>query len=335
MKTIIPDETFFQGAISFERGEDYIRPWRLPFDELALHAPDGDLPDKAGRSAGVRLRFQTNSPVIELEAHLNNMGALPIMDLVCDNEILVSQGPSGDSDIYRFAGLEPSSHVYEIYLPVQAYSYVKALRVADDASLEIVADERVRWLTYGSSITHCGGSKSPARSWPATAARALNLNLTCLGYSGNCHLEPMVARVIANQPMDIITLKLGINIYGGSTLGKRTFRHNIIGFVKTIRDQHPDAPIGLITPIYAAERETTNNAAGMTLEDYREELRSVHEVLTSFNDEKLFLFEGRDLLWEADADLLPDNLHPNGKGYQLMGQRAAEKILPVLLAARA
>ncbi|MBK1860067.1 hypothetical protein [Cerasicoccus arenae] len=44
-----------------------------------------------------------------------------------------------------------------------------------------------------------------------------------------------------------------------------------------------------------------------------------------------FLFEGCDLFSEDDAHLLPDNLHPNGECYEVMGRRAAEKILPILL----
>lgn len=333
MQKISPDESYFQGAISFEKGEGYIRPWRLNYEELPLFEPFDQVPDKAGRSAGVRLRFTTNSPFIELEANLQTV-AFPLVDLVCESKILASHGPVGDSEVYRFSDLGNERRTYEIWLPTFAYSYIKTLSVADGATLEPAQDERVHWLTYGSSISQCRTSHTPARTWPATAARALDLNLTCLGYGGNCHLEPMVGRMIRDRGADIITLKLGINVYGGASLGRRTFRHNAIGLVKLIREKNPDVPIGLITPIYGCERETNANAVGMTLEDYREELRAAHEALTSLCDAKLFIFEGRDLLWEEDANLLPDNLHPNGEGYELMGKRAAERILPTLLKAR-
>ena len=44
--------------------------------------------------------------------------------------------------------------------------------------------------------------------------------------------------------------------------------------------------------------------------------------------------EGTDLFAESDAHLLPDDLHPNGEGYELMGLRAADLVLPRLLANR-
>ncbi|WP_309396775.1 SGNH/GDSL hydrolase family protein [Cerasicoccus maritimus] len=334
MKATFPEKTYFQGAISFERGADYIRPWRLPYEEFALFEPEESVPDKAGRAAGIRLRFQTNSPIVELEATCTQ-DTFPLIDLVAENQILATNGPVGNGEVFRFPGLDGELRTYELWLPVFSQVRVRALRVADGATLEPVADERVRWLTYGSSITHCRTSYSPARAWPATAARELDLNLTCLGYGGNCHLEPMVARMIRDQAADIITLKLGINVYGSGSLNMRTFRHAVIGLVKLIREKHPETPIGLITPIYGCEREESPNGVGMTLENYREELRGAYKALKSLCDAKLFLFEGTELFGEDEKQLLPDNLHPNGEGYELMGKRAAEKILPVLLDARA
>lgn len=333
MKSIQPDETYFEGAISFERGEDFIRPWRIPFEEVALYEPWDRVPDKASRASGVRLRFETDSPIIELEARCQ-LEALPTVDLVHEGKILATHAADGDSEVYRFQGLGDQSRVYELWLPTFGICDIKALGVADGAKMEVPEDKRPHWLTYGSSITHCRTANSPARAWPATASRKLGLNLTSLGFGGNCHLEPMIGRLIRDTPADIITMKLGINVWGGGTSNMRTFRYLVIGFVKLIREKQPRVPIGLITPIWGCERETNKNSAGMTLEEYREELRAAYEVLKQAGDDQLFLFEGSEMLGEEDAGLLPDNLHPNGRGYELMGERAAEKFLPVLLDAR-
>lgn len=334
MQSIQADETLFEGAISFERGEDFIRPWRIPYADLALYQPWDHVPDKAARASGVRLRFETDSPVIELVARLE-VDVLPVVDLVCDNELLTTHAASGGGgEVYRFEGLGGEKRVYELWLPQFAFCYIKELRVADGATLRAAPDERPRWLTYGSSITHCRTAYSPARTWPATAARQHDLHLTSLGFGGNCHLEPMIARLIRDTPADVITLKLGINVYGGGSSTLRTFRHLVIGLVQLIREKQPETPIGLITPIWSCDRETTPNGVGMTLEHYREQLRLAYEALRQCGDDKLFLFEGRDLLWEEEAHLMPDNLHPGGQGYELMGQRVADKILPTLLQAR-
>ncbi|GHC04585.1 hypothetical protein GCM10007047_21790 [Cerasicoccus arenae] len=84
----------------------------------------------------------------------------------------------------------------------------------------------------------------------------------------------MVARMIRDLKADIITLKLGINVYGSGSLNSRTLMHNVICFIVFVRETHQNTPIGMITPIYSCDRETNPNHVGMTLENYREELRT-------------------------------------------------------------
>ncbi|WP_269523483.1 SGNH/GDSL hydrolase family protein [Coraliomargarita parva] len=334
MKKIPVTESYLQGHVSCEAADAGLRPWRLPVGDLPLYATHGELVDKAGRTAGVRLRFKTTSPELELEVKVISVHeAAPVFDLVSDGQLLATVPVDLDAGVVRFTGLEPSQ-VYEIWLPVFSELYLQSFVVPEGASVEPVADERLRWVTYGSSISHCAAATSPALSWPAVAARAHDLQLTNLGYGGNCHLEPMLGRLIRDLPADIITLKLGINVYGRASMNDRTFAAAAIGLVQLVREKHPETPVGLITPIFACHREGTPNASGMTLEQYREQLRLACAALKKLGDEKLFFFEGRELLWEDEADLLPDDLHPNGEGYRRMGQRVAEKIIPVLLQAR-
>ncbi|WP_269523693.1 SGNH/GDSL hydrolase family protein [Coraliomargarita parva] len=334
MKKISITESYLQGHVSCESTESGLRPWRLPVEELPLYATHGDLLDKAGRASGVRVRFRTTSPELALGVKiLSEDEPAPAFDLVSEGELLTTVAADPKANEVRFTGLE-SSRTYEIWLPVFTQLCLQSFTVTEGSSVEPVSDDRLRWLSYGSSITHCRAATSPALTWPAIAARKHDLHLTNLGYGANCHLEPMQGRLIRDLPVDIITLKLGINVYGMASLNKRTFAAAAIGLVKLIREKHPMTPIGLITPIFCPYGEVNPNAVEMTLENYREQLRIAYRALKEQGDDKLFLFEGRELFWEEDAVLLPDDLHPNGEGYQRMGERAAEKILPVLLQAR-
>jgi lysophospholipase L1-like esterase len=72
----------------------------------------------------------------------------------------------------------------------------------------------------------------------------------------------------------------------------------------------------------------------MSLQAYREHTAEAVRRLRACGDEHVHLFSGLDLLGEADVSYLPDQLHPNGDGYELIGRRAAETILPALLADR-
>ena len=74
---------------------------------------------------------------------------------------------------------------------------IRGLEVEAGACVAPAADDRPLWVTYGSSITHCAWVAGPTDTWPSIAARRLDWRLTCLGFNGACHLDPLVARAMA------------------------------------------------------------------------------------------------------------------------------------------
>jgi hypothetical protein len=228
----------------------------------------------------------------------------------------------------------PEPGVYELWLGLYHSVAIRALGIEDGSFFAPAPDSRPRWTTYGSSITMCRTAASPAQVWPAIAARRSGFNLTSLGFGGQCHLDQMVGTVIRDLPAEIITLKLGINVYGNSSLNARSYPPAVIGLVRTIREAHPYTPIGVITSIIAPERERTPNTVGCTLENYREMTRDAVSRLQAVGDERLKLFEGTELFGEADAEHLPDGVHPDAEGYRRIGERVAKTVLPALLAMR-
>ncbi len=348
MTTIVPHSALFDGAVSFSREADGgMRPWRLPVEDASLFpSPDDGLFGRAGCPAGVRLRFATDSPSVRIGLRPVRPQEVTdsdhfVVDLTSGGQLVDSQRVLGSEYVADLARVTPASiteagmGVYEVWLSQYHPTVVEAIQIEDGARFAVPVDNQPRWVAYGSSITMCRQAHSPARTWPATVARALDLNLTSLGFGGQCHLDPMVGRVIRDLPADVMTLKLGINVYGGATLGARTYPAGVIGLIATIRDGHPRTPIGVITSIASPPRERIANAVGCTLEDYRAMTRDAVTRLQAAGDRHLHLFEGTDLFAAADAHLLPDDLHPDGDGYELLGQRAAKLVLPRLLADRA
>jgi hypothetical protein len=55
-----------------------------------------------------------------------------------------------------------------------------------------------------------------------------------------------VARMIRDEPADIISLKLGINLHNMTSATHRTFAPMALGFIQTIREGHPITPILII-----------------------------------------------------------------------------------------
>ncbi|HEX7004754.1 MAG TPA: SGNH/GDSL hydrolase family protein [Trueperaceae bacterium] len=326
-----PDDSrlAWPGAISLKRTSEWVAPWRLPVESLQLY-PFEELHEQAEKPAGVRVTFRSNARSLICHFQPVPADSPARLDLTARGTLLGSVALAG-SDRAEFSELPPGEKLLEVWLPQNQALRLTGFELEEGATLAPRIEERSRrWITYGSSITQCQGADSPARTWPALVARKANLNLTCLGFSGQCHIEPMLARLIRDQPADLISLCLGINVQGGSSLSMRTFRPAVLGFASIVRERHRSAPLALISPIYSPERESTANAAGLTLEIMREEIRAAVEALRGLGDEHVYYVDGLELLGEEEDHLLPDHLHPNQQGYELMAERFLEKVLPRL-----
>ena len=335
LQRITVDESFFEGAVSFERGEGWIRAWRIPFAERRLFPPEDGIQWQAQKGSGVRLRFRTNSTRVSL-------GFLPVLpsdqeegdadlrrfDLTIDGELIDSKAVDhGDEDVL-FEDLPAGDKTVELWLSVHSPTRITHLLVDGGAGAEVVPDGRPKWITYGSSITNCRGAHSPARTWPAIISRMHNLNLTSLGFGGQCHVDSMIARLIRDLPADFVSLKLGINVMGAASLSPRSFRPAIIGMVRIIREKHPDVPIALISPLGSPPREAALNPVGFSLRMMRNEVEDACNRLVDCGDRNLYYFNGLDLFTEDDARGYTDDLvHPNGDGYELVAANFSKVVM--------
>ncbi|NOU94071.1 GDSL family lipase [Paenibacillus sp. LMG 31456] len=322
MQTIEINKEWFRGAVSIETTNTGFRPWRLPHDQLSLFA--SELAEKAGETAGVRVAFISDSTSVELHVAITDKDIL--FDIVIEDELVGTKTLIAGEEICLFTNLPGSMKRVEIYFSQKAAVIVKALKVDDGASVTPLQNNQPRWVAYGSSITQCSAAESPAQTWPAIVARNKGWDLTCMGFGGQCHLEPMVARVIRDLPADVISMCLGINVMGGNSLNIRTFRSAIIGMVSIIREKHRNTPLFLFSPIYCPHRETNENLVGMTLVTMRKEIQEAVNILTFYGDSNLTYVDGLDIFGEAFVDKLPDQLHPNAEGYKIMANHILGKL---------
>jgi hypothetical protein len=304
----------WSGIISTDATPNSVIPWRIPHDEKSLYAEE--LVGRAAMPAGVRVSFRSNTDY--LEGACNAFPERSPIDLVIDG-ILVGTAPTEDLTSFKFEGLGSRMKAFDLWLPQFGEFQLNGLEISDGAELTAASDpELPKWITYGSSITHCRAADSPTLTWPSIVARTREYDLTCLGFGGQCHLDPLIARVIRDRDADLISLCVGINIYGNESLNARTFGPGIIGFVKIIREKHPDTPIALLSPIYSPGREDTSNAVGFTLRSMREEVAIAVEKLRANGDGNIHYINGLDVFDSNNAHLLPDDLHPNSEGYGIM-----------------
>ncbi|HRU06465.1 MAG TPA: SGNH/GDSL hydrolase family protein [Candidatus Brocadiia bacterium] len=307
------------GVVSLEKGRGCVAPWRIPFAERELF--NEGVRVRGSHGAGVRIAFASNATRIA-GAIAPWEGSMSNLDLCCDGQLIASQPMAGKTQ-FAFDGLPARKKLVELWLPQMGQFKLKSLELNPGASIAAARDRRPKWVVYGSSITQCATAQSPLYTWPAVVARAMGYNLTCLGYGGNCHLEPMVARMIRDLHADYLAMCVGINIYGNGSLSPRTYREALIGFVKIVREKHAGKPFVVMSAIISPPRETVENRVGFTLEQMRQVTKDAVDLLRAHGDKKLYYINGLDILGPAEAGLLPDNLHPNAEGYRLMGQRFA------------
>lgn len=227
------------------------------------------------------------------------------------------------------ADLDPGSLI-QLWLP---HFGDFRLETAELSGPDVAAaeEEGPRWLTYGSSITHCQQADGPTQTWPALVARREGWRLSNLGLAGECQLDPAAANTIAQTPAELISLCVGINSYNAATYSERTWAGALQGFLGTVRRAHPEVPIAVITPVLSLPREDKPNAVGWTLADYRRATAEAVEVLRAKGDTHLHLVDGAAVLTAQEAlERLPDTLHPDTAGYAIMAERLAPVLAGIL-----
>ncbi|MGD7788372.1 GDSL-type esterase/lipase family protein [Propionibacteriaceae bacterium Y1700] len=359
-----------RGALEVETTARGLRPHRLP-DAVRRRDADSQLLMTEAEPSGVRLALHTAATVLELETlptrrFYPGAPARPhgSYDLVVDGElqdrqsvdggdILALDMATGGHDLrpgvpgtLRFE-LPGRPCRIEIWLPHNETTELIALRA--NAPIEPAAQQAGPvWLHHGSSISQGSNAVGPTDIWPVLAARAAGVDLVNLGFGGSAMLDPFMARVMRDQPADLLSVKIGINVVNGDVMRLRAFTAAVHGFLDTIRDGHPDAPLLVITPTFCAIHEATPGPGGfdmaalgrgemrflatgdpagvaggqLTLQVIREELGRI-VTRRAEQDPQLHLLDGLELYGEADAaeHPLPDNLHPDSATHRLIGER--------------
>ena len=360
------------GSAELEMTSRGLRPHRLPGWARA-QCTDGQLAMAEAQPSGVRLRFRTQATSVELvclPTKLEYVGVPSrpegLYDLLVDGE-LFSQGAAdggntllidmgrgtmqqvtGEPGSVTFTGLPRRDKDIEIWLSFREVTELVELRT-DAPVVPAAPSVRRTWLHHGSSISHGSDAASPSRIWPAVAAALGQVDLHNLGLGGSALLDPFVARTMRGTAADLISVKVGINLVNLDLMRRRAFGPALHGFLDTIRDGLPDAPLLVVSPIYCGIHETTPGPTMPVLDDgpphfraggdpngvatgqltltvIREEMRSIFEQRRT-TDPHLHHLDGLDLYNSDDVDAhpLPDQLHPDPATHELIGTRFAER----------
>ena len=316
-----------RGLAQWAVEDGWWRPWRLPLVG-APHEPGLAL--SAQMPAGVRIEFDTDTDFLDFDisvtASPDLVRDISAVEVFVDGRLSAREHVHGDG-VVAVRDLGHDKKRVEVWLPHFGVTKVGWFRFRDGSEVTPTAALPIRFVAYGSSITLCKTALYPSQTWPALVARASGWDLCCLGFGGECHLDPAAARYIRNSAANLIHLCVGINIYSKASFSERSLVSALQGFILTIRDGHPAVPIAVTTPIVSPEREAQPNAVGWTLGDVRREVaRGVMALRDATGDRNLHVIDGLALLGPNDVGYLADGLHPSAEGYRVLAQRLAPRL---------
>lgn len=185
----------------------------------------------------------------------------------------------------------------------------------------------LRYLAYGTSITHGASATAPHLNYAAQTARRLGADLINLGVGGACHCEPELAdHIAARDDWDVASLALSVNMMG---FAEEEFEKRVRYFVKTVAGGDPRRPVACVT-IYPYRGSLGDGELPTKVQTFRQILRDAVRDCPTPN---AHLIEGHSLLQDFSG-LTTDLIHPSDDGMIQMGENLARAMRPLIALGR-
>jgi len=283
---------------------------------------------RAVAPGGGRIRLSCDTSRLAIRVQVMQGHGMPVyFDVYAGSELLGSANAKGTNeiDLSLFEGKERSKKDLVIYFPHEHQVRVLAVGVDPDTQFHAPPPFALNrpFVCYGSSVLQGTGASHGAMTYPAILARQMNLDFVNLGFGGAGKAEPEVVSLVSEIDACGFLFDLGKS-YGLQPL-------EVYGkMLDTIRAEHPDAPIIVVTPIYSTKEEK-DPAYKDKSEALRTLMRQAARERAEKGDERIVVVEGLDLFSEKDVDALNDPLHPNDEGNARVAQRLAPTVEKLLL----
>ena len=283
-------------------------------------------------TAGLRLRFRTDSPYVAIHAEWDTQCCFPHMTVcgVCGFDLYrVNKGnddlsPSRQEYAGTFIPPFSSPHGFEsvlatpggmqdLVLNFPLYNDVRRLYigVSETARFELPAAYRngLPVVFYGSSITQGGCASRPGCAYQNMLSRALDADYINWGFSGSARGEAAMVRHIAETPMSVFVCDYDHNAPDAAHLAATHYP-----LYQAVRAADPELPIVLLSKpdvrsIHAAVYEQNQERRAIVRDTYRRALEA--------GDNHVYYVDGYSLFASDDIQAATvDGCHPNDLGFR-------------------
>ncbi|KAA0991692.1 SGNH/GDSL hydrolase family protein [Dyadobacter aurulentus] len=289
----------------------------------------------SNQSAGLMIRFRSNSPEIKVRYTVGGRHALPHMQATgvsgVDLYAVSSEGESrwaagkyafGDTITYDFKGITANDNYhkkgreYRLFLPL--YNNVKWLEIGTQEGTEFTplpvrADKPI--VVYGTSIAQGACASRPGMAWTSILSRKMDRPLINLAFSGNGKLEKEVVELVNEIDAKIFILdclpNLTIRPNAAIPMTAEEVKRRILASVKAIREKHSDTPIVLAE--HAGYTDESMNPQNMLFyTEINGVMRNAFAQLKSEGIENLYLIPNKD--FDQDIETTVDGTHQSDLG---------------------
>ena len=181
---------------------------------------------------------------------------------------------------------------------------------------------KLRYLAYGSSITHGFRASSPALTYAYQAAHRMHADLQNLGVGGSAYLEEALGQYIADScDFDLFTAEISVNLLNQGCSAEEFYRR-ANAFLRKIDEKHPRALKAVISILPSFwDVGLTRPAAVSTAQSYRQ----ITEHLCRELDGHYLFLDGRELM--SMNNLSCDLIHPSDLGMNELGRNIADRLI--------
>ncbi len=288
-------------------------------------------------SAGLSIRFATDASDIYAkwcslnQTKMNHMNPVGVrgMDLYALNAdgswaFLGSAIPSSKEECKAtiVKGMTKKMREYMLFLPLYDGIYDLKIGVNKGAVLKqpdstVICRENPV-VMYGTSIMQGGCASRPGMAHTNILQRMLNTEVVNLGFSGNAHLDPAIARLMATKEAGVYV----IDVLPNNTI--KSLSEKLEPFYRILRDAHPDTPILLVeSPMYPRTKIDASYRKGIVA--LNGALRDFYHRLQGEGDSKVYYFESANIL-DPDCEGSIDGIHFTDIGFR----HFAEHLAPVI-----
>lgn len=289
-------------------------------------------------TAGVQLRFKTNSAILRIKGRLlNPSGRMPHMpstgeggfDCYIGNfgkmkYLTTTKFPvrSKNFEFTFFEFKERKKRDITLYFPL--YNGVKEVFIGLEKNANLLPPEpfkrKGRIIVYGTSITQGGCASRPGMAYTNILSRKLGIEFINLGFSGSGKGEPEMAKIITQieNPLCYVL------DYEPNCMGLKYYRKTLPQFIKILRKKSKNIPILVISHIPVAA-ENFDSEVKKNQTDRKEFEMGLIKKLRKEGDKKLYFKDGYELLGKDFHECTVDGVHPNDLGFM----RMANSLTPV------